>query len=438
MGKRYFHILLVTAAVLLLTGCNMRTIDKMYCLPKRSESYTNLQSQIDKAMSQAEYNAPISGTNRQSVQTADLDGDGESEYIVFAKSTGENPLQVFIFDGEDGKYSLVDTIVSTGTAFQQVEYARIDDDAGMEIVIGRQVSDQVTRSVNIYTMKAGKMQQLLAANYSKFVCSDMDGDGSSELLLFRPGNTEADRGVAELYMLENGEMLRSAQANMSEPADNIRRIMVSRLYDGQNAVFVASDVNENAIITDVFAIVDSNFANLTFSNDSGTSVQTLRSYYVYADDIDEDGILELPDLITMRMPNNSVATGQQCLIRWYAMRSDGSEVDKMFTYHNYSAGWYVRLDNALAERMAVVSKGNSYEFYLWNEENAEKLMTVHVLTGQKREEQAVINNRFVLYRTESTVYCGELEVASGAYGMSKDSLINSFRLIQQDWYTGET
>ena len=68
----------------------------------------------------------------------------------------------------------------------------------------------------------------------------------------------------------------------------------------------------------------------------------------------------------------------------------------------------------------------------------QRLMTVYVLTGQKREEQAITNKRFVLYRNESTIYAASLEVASAVYEMTQESIISSFRLIVQDWYTGMT
>ena len=35
------------------------------------------------------YSAPVSGSNQQSVQLVDLDGDGEEEAIVFARTAGE-------------------------------------------------------------------------------------------------------------------------------------------------------------------------------------------------------------------------------------------------------------------------------------------------------------------------------------------------------------
>jgi len=220
--------------------------------------------------------------------------------------------------------------------------------------------------------------------------------------------------------------------------DHIKRIMVSPLNDGLQAVYVASEVDGSAIITDIFAVPGGKFSNISFSNDAGTSVQTLRNYFVYADDIDNDGVLELPSLIPMENSGNSIQDIQY-LIRWYAVSSDGSMTDKMFSYHNFVGGWYLELDGTLASKMFVTQLGNSYEFFVFPEEGEPvRLMTVYGFTGQQREEQAVSDNRFVLYRTDSTVYAAHLEVASASYGMSQESLKNSFHLIVQDWNTGET
>ncbi|MGN0998287.1 MAG: hypothetical protein ACI4PO_01885 [Faecousia sp.] len=439
--RRYVNICLcLLAAVLLLSGCSIRTIEDLYCLPKRSEEYQNLQKLIDGVMVNLEYSAPISGENQQTVQMVDLNGDGEVEYLLFAKGNAEKPLNVFIFGKSGENYLLLDTIECAGTAFEQVEYVQMSDDGSTQLVIGRQLSDQVVRSVSVYTMRDGQIEQLLSTGYSKFVCHDMDGDHREELLILRPGQSDADNGIGELFSLNRGVVERSGEVNMSRPSDQIKRIIVGKLNDGARAVYVASDVDGSAIITDVYAIVDGQFINVSFSNESGTSVQTLRNYYVYADDIDNDGVVELPSMINMRQLESGNAVSNQYLIRWYAMRSDGAEVDKMYTYHNFVGGWYLELGSEYVSRLTVTQLGNSYEFSVWNEDfsQAEKIMTIYALTGQKREEQAQIDNRFVIYRSESTVYAANLEVASGAYGMSQDGLISSFHLILQDWNTGET
>ena len=122
------------------------------------------------------------------------------------------------------------------------------------------------------------------------------------------------------------------------------------------------------------------------------------------------------------------------------MTDSGSGVNTLYTFHNFVGGWYVQLDHSWAQRITVEPYGNQFTFYLWNEsyKRADKLFTITALTGKNRDEQAVSDGGFVLLRTESTVYAAKLEPAAGSMGLTQDSLIFSFRLIQKDWKSGET
>lgn len=224
---------------------------------------------------------------------------------------------------------------------------------------------------------------------------------------------------------------------MSQPAENIKRIMVSTLQGGEPAVYVASDVNGSAIITDVFAQIDGEFQNISLSLEHGTSVDTLRNYYVYACDIDNDGVPELPELISVGQSAENTANSQY-MIRWFSMTADGETVEKMYTYHNFVGGWYLDIDTWAVEQLQVTQMGNSCEFSVVEDDGEIKVLTIYAFTGQQREEMALRDNRFVLYNTESTVYAAHLEVASADYNMTKESLVQQFHLIQKNWNNGET
>ena len=164
MKKRILLLVLLTA--LLLSGCAMRTVEEMYTPPKRSEEYKELQAAIDTAMYGLTFSSPQSGENQQTVQMADLDGDGTDEFLVFAKGASEKPLQVLIFQqDEEGNVRTMDTIGSNGMAFEQVEYVEFDDNPGCELIVGIQVSDQVLRSVAVYSFHNGDAEQLLLNGY---------------------------------------------------------------------------------------------------------------------------------------------------------------------------------------------------------------------------------------------------------------------------------
>ena len=438
--KKLINILLVGLLVMLLSSGCMRTVDQMYRVPKRSDAYNDLQSTIDTAMAGLSYCAPLTGENQQTVQMADMDGDGIQEYLLFAKSAEEHPLRILVFRRESGNFVHSDTVECNGSAFDMVEYVDMDKEPGVEIVVGRQLSDQVIRSASVYTFAEGEMVQLVTVNYTKCLTTDFDGDNLAELFLLRPGQTDTDNGIAEVYSMKSGALGRYNEVSMSQPVDMLKRILVGKLDGGTTAVYTASAVGDNALVTDVYILADGILKNVTFSNESGTSVKTMRNYYVYADDIDNDAVVELPDLIPMKPLEDMTATDTHHLIRWYAMTPDGLENDKMYTYHNFVGGWYLQLHSEWAPRLAVRNVGYMYEFFIWDDtyKAYEKILTIYALTGQNRNIQGQTDARFVLYKTDSVVYAATLEECAAEYGFDEESVTYSFRLIQYDWKTGET
>ena len=422
-----------------LCGCVM-TVDQMYVPPRRSESYKNLQSLMDEYRKELDYCAPITGENQQSVQMADLTGDGVKEVVVFLKGSDEHPLKVLIFRLNGEQYELMSFIENSGTAFDQVEYIQMDGEPGLELVVGRQVSDQVLRNVTVYRFSDGQPEQLMTVNYQKYLTLDMNRDGLEDLFVLHPGHSDTDCGIVELYSAPGGSLERSAEVSLSQPVGQLKRIMTGSLHDGERAVFVASIVDESTIVTDVYALVNGKLTNVSMSNESGTSVKTVRNYYVYAEDIDGDGVLELPSLISMRAPTLERSGEREHLIRWYALAADGSEHDKGFTYHNYLQGWYMELDPGLVDRLCVVPEDTGrFAFCLWDKSYQElsKLWTVYVLTGDDRSSLAAEGGRFQLLKTDSVVYAAYIEKEAEKLGITQENLTNSFFLIQSDWKTGE-
>jgi len=439
--KRIMCLMTVMLTALLFAGCTMRTVEEMYALPRRSDEFNEMQSAIDTAMYGMTYASPQSGENQQTVQMADLDGDGTDEILVFAKGASEKPLQVLIFtQDENGRVRTMETIGSNGLAFEQVEYVSFDDNPGCELVVGIRVSDQVQRSVAVYTFKNGDAELMLMNGYSKFLTCDLDQNGRSELMVLRPGEQEAEGGMAVLYHYGNGQIERSVEMGLSENPNNIRRILQGKLENGKPAVFVASSVEQTAIVTDVLTIRENELTNIAFSGQVDTSVQTLRNYYVYAEDIDEDGVVEIPAALTMKPVSYWTDEQEKYFLRWYSFDDNGWEYDKLFTFHNFVGGWYLQLDSSWAGRITVEQYNGVYKFYLWDEsyQAATPLFTLYVFTGSSRDEEAVKDGRFAVYRAEGVAYSASLEETAAEYDITEEYLIESFRLIRKDWQTGET
>ncbi len=439
--KKAVFFLAVLLAPLLLAGCMARTVYDMYSLPRRSEEYSDLQRAMDGVMKEEmTFSAPQSGENRQSVQKADLTGDGREEYLVFAKGTGEKPMKILVFrQDSQGKAELLQIIEGTGSAFEQVEYVDMDGQPGLELIVGRQVSDQVPKGVSVYGYQEQELRQLLNLSYSRFLTCDLDRDGKQELFVLQPGTEDQLNAVAMLYSLREGILERSMEVQLSQRAENILRINPNKLESGEPAVYVASTVEGNAIITDVFALRDGHFANISLSGEAGTSVKTLRNYYVYGSDVDRDGVLELPSLIGMKSVTEDGRGENQYLIRWFSLDIQGTERSKLHTFHNYQGGWYLRLDSLWADRAAVEQAGNTYTVHIWDETftTAVPVFTVYALTGSDRETQAAEDGRFALCTADAVIYAASLAEAAADFGITQQTLLQSFQLIYEDWMPGE-
>ena len=91
LAKGLLLALLCALLAATLSGCAFNaSAEEMYTPPQLPAEYTELQTQIDAILAGgAEYAAPTSGTNIQSVQLVDLDGDGMEDKEVFGISSGK-------------------------------------------------------------------------------------------------------------------------------------------------------------------------------------------------------------------------------------------------------------------------------------------------------------------------------------------------------------
>ncbi len=432
MASKMKLLILMLLLLFVLSGCALLTLEELYCLPKRSEDYENLQSLIDEAMEDLTYCAPNSGDNRQSVQTVDLDGDGNNEYLLFAKDESENPLKILIYSQVASGYALMDTIEGYGFAFDFVQYAQMDDKPGLEIIVGRQVSEELPRSISVYRFSSGYARQMLSTGYTGMACEDMDQDGIHDLILFTAGVSERGNGIAVLYSYENEALERTVISHLSKPISHFQQVETGLLQDGSPAVFVTSSEDEYNLKLDILAVLDHNLVNLT----EGIPIPSVRNYYLYPVDIDEDGIVEIPN--PRMLPALSDDIPQEFIIQWYALDQAGTYTVKDYTYHHHSQGWYIRLlDEWIKDLIIIQDNGNIRFCTKLSDDQIGCLFTIYTLTGSDRESEEVLEDKLLLFKGDSIVYAAKLGELASEYNIQMETIQEIFEPIRKEWNTEE-
>lgn len=438
--KRAGKMLAAALMALLLSGCMFTTPEaSLYRLPKLAGEYESLESQIDALLSDgAEYAAPTSGSNLQSVQMIDLDGDGSEEAVAFfRRASDKKPMKIYIFKAEGDCYERYAVIEGTSSQIYSVNYADLDGDGRKEILVGYKSSSDV-QGLSIYPASSGMPESLLTTGYSRYANLDLNGDGKQELLIIC--SDEESTARIDYYDWDGGMLRARSSLRLSVSVAELSRLTAGTLTGGENALFVTGVTGDNLTVTDVLALRDERLQNIALGAEANQASAEELFLGLFPRDENGDGVTEAPK--TRALQRFDLGSEPQYYVVWEQYSADGAVNDVQSCFYDVSDGWsFVLPDEWNKENLSVERSAGSDEtavfFYRVGEDGLrEKLMTIYTLTGEAREGLAGIGNRFVLTQQVEAVYAAEIGKEWNVT-LDEQSLRERFSLITAEWTMGD-
>lgn len=446
--KRKWLFLLVAALPLLLSGCMLSaSVEDLYVLPQLPMEYKDLSAQIDEILADgAEYTSPAAGTNLQSVQLVDLDGDGNEEALAFFRSSSEeSPLKIYIFRGKGDTYEQATIINGSGTSINSIQYVDMDGNGIQEILVVWRVSAEV-QTMCVYSMADLKPVQLVSSPYSRYSIVDLDEDGVQELLVVHSDESESGATLADYYDWDGRSLLLQSTAKLSMSVAELQWIQTGTLQSGDPAVFVTGRVTgveeTSRAVTDILVYRQPDLTNIVLSSSTGVSSEIFRFLNLQPTDINNDGVTEMP--MPAALPGEG-GDESYWKIYWRSYDSSGTPEHQAITYHNLTDSWYLLVPEEWDGHFTVRQDNTSNTehattFYSVSGDRIEdELLTVYTLTGSDRESQAMKNGKTILRRQPTTVYA--VRFAPGydqwRYAIDESSFTERFSAIVTQWNMGE-
>ncbi len=423
-ARRFTALISAALFLIVLPGC-MASVEELYSLPQVSEEYVQLQELIaERIDAGSAYAAPTGGSNRQSIQLRDMDGDGTAEALAFLVDETRTPTVCVYRQDADGTFYPFVIISGYGSAVASVDYADLTGDGSAELIIVWQGGGDI-RLLTVHSLGGpdqADQRELLSVDCTDFLVCDLTGDGVEDLL---DVHISGSRSGLDLYDLTGGEP-RSSSAAFSAGITALERTAACALSDGTAAVFVESELGSEGLVTDVFTAPDGALQNITMTP-LGRS-NTLRPDGLYATDLDGDGALELP------------MGGESEYLDWYHLDAGGGLTPALTSYYCPSDGWYMVLTGLLTEelipeRSVIPGDESSLVFTVSGDDTTPQrsVLIISRLTGDNRLDRAESGGRFILEQTDSAVYAAQLLTDE----LTEQDIRDNFYLLYAEWQTGD-
>ena len=320
--------MLVAVICLLFSACefNIASVDSLMRPPKLSGDSSLLQEAFENSVKYSEtviMKTPMSGENRSSYLFYDLDNDQKQEAFVFYSDPNvENVAYVSAFKKVNGDWVCVSNIKGRGEDIYEVAFADINGDGVREIVLSWNSASQVelanhsdfgstrNRTMTIYSYDGSSFTLIKTEVFTKAYVDDFNGDNADELFVLNIELSDQTKNTVGriISFNTNYEVVYEKNFTMTGMLEFLNITSDNHDSEGEmhTRLYVDGLISEKGVITEVIDITHTNFEiNLPlYESNTSKAPLTLRDVRTISQDIDNDGIVEIPTVETLKSGKN--------------------------------------------------------------------------------------------------------------------------------------
>ncbi|MGM9536225.1 MAG: hypothetical protein ACI3VR_13260 [Intestinibacter sp.] len=403
---------ILSLVTVLCTGCYNReyTTESLFSnLPVYNSDKKDLSEEVTRVLGSAALILPSNSTEVGKINEVDLDQNGEDEVVFFEKKEGirvKNEVGFTILDSNsDGDYDI--SYTESGNKIKYANFYDLDNDGNKEIIL--LVENDYMTTLTICRYEDGKVNTLISKNNFNYfnrdrftkmgiMVKDINDDKILDLIVYNY-NDKTNKMNVYACNLENDKLSILDSVSL-EDVDNFEEINISIgdiTSDGKKALFLSLPyTKKSGYMTDIIYLEDNKFVDAFKQHEN-----IFNSYYVNFEDINKDGITNVPIVDSNSVTIDTLitdATPTSAIVSWNKYNEKkGKDADLLFVnqiYYNYENNFKFLIPNNLVGKIYVTEEtediNNSfgvYKFYYYdsndfyntkNEENKKDLFTLNL------------------------------------------------------------
>lgn len=433
-------VILLAAVIFCFSGCNVTDLSFEDSLrpPKTMGDEAEIEKLIsDTAKGKYVLKYPKSGTYRSAIIMNDLDGDGVNEAIAFFRGKDDTAeIHMLVMYDIDGEWKISGDYVTETTDVDCVDFADIDENDGLEIMVGYATYTPNINFLACYTYSDGVTDTISAGqNYSSFCCGNLDNNSKSEIMTLTLFNAETESRASMLeYNKDKNQIYVKSVAPMDPNVVKFKNIGLTDIDATVKGVVVDGSYAGEETITQVIYY---NQALAILKNPLYNDKQknpTLRTSGVLSTDFDGDSKLEIPIVEKLPYRGEQMAQTIADKISWCAfnIKTETLAIKNIVAKH-YKCNFSVKKPDRWQEgTYTAVITDNSMKLYEWLQTNlGEELFEIKVF-DVAAWDQGKVDGYTLIYRDNHYAYAFSNPRGQSPMKLTNDEIKTAFSADNPD------
>lgn len=426
-------VCILSLTMILCTGCSNlgkntpeNLLDEM---PIYNETRKEISSEVKRVLGSSTLILPSNSTDVGNINEIDLNNDYKKETIFFQMkediiNEDNSKVGFTILDDKNENYD--ETYIEVGKKIKYANFYDLDNDNNKEIILLVEHNDNITLTIcryednKIKTLISKEKNNIFGSNdtfKANILIDDINDDGILDLIVY---NYSYQTKNMNIYMMNlKDDMLSILDI---ETFENVRsfenlNIVIGNISSKQKALFLSIPYSDRTdYTTNIVYLNEDNKIERAFSKGYE---KISNIYYIPFEDINNDGITNIPIVDTNSINNYTLNTNlvkSNATITWqkYNGKKD-KEADFLFVnqiYYNYEYNFKFLIPNNLVGKIYINEDSESssthlrvFKFRYGNNNELDDLFTLNLCqkniaadnkqSSQKSSENILESDKYV-------------------------------------------
>ncbi len=422
--------------VLFLAGCTPvgLTVDKLMHPPKAVGDKAEIQSLIDSVAGEGyTLKYPQSGNFRSAITMKDIDSDSVDEAIAFYLPVGDiATVHMLVMDSIDGVWQSVGDFKSQSSAVESLNFCDLDGNGFFEIAASWKTYNSSVNQLSIYTYENNNLREVS----SEYTCSnvlagDFTENSGEELLLLSLFSADHEANAILLDLNENKSNLEQLGTTPLNPdVVSYAQLLVGNIFENQIGAVIDGCTSSGEYNTQLlyFNTYFDSLERISFSENVPYN-QALRSYPVMSEDVNNDGVIEIPAAFKLNIEKDRTDKVAAADIYWCQQTSSGTVLLISHKAASFAYGFTFEIPEMWEGKFTALTDydKNEVTFYEWNKDKTEdELLVIKIFEKDLNED---MSGYTLIYETDDKVYTFKNPEGENSLILSEDEIKTAFELM---------